>query len=116
MTGTIWTLSGNVSGLRGECSGYISGILRWGGLPGGIFWGLRWTGISEIDTLTDETKAQLGHVAIFPASHYVVPKEKMMEATENILTELEERVTFLRVRISFWRPSAYRNGQTLMWR
>ena len=52
--------------------------------------------ISEIDTLTDETKAQLGHVAIFPASHYVVPKEKMMEATENILTELEERVTFFK--------------------
>ena len=52
--------------------------------------------ISEIDTLTDETNAQLGHVAIFPASHYVVPKEKMMEATENILTELEERVTFFK--------------------
>lgn len=52
--------------------------------------------ISEIDTLTDENKAQLGHVAIFPASHYVVPKEKMMEATENILTELEERVTFFK--------------------
>ena len=52
--------------------------------------------ISEIDTLTDETKAQLGHVAICPASHYVVPKEKMMEATENILTELEERVTFFK--------------------
>jgi len=52
--------------------------------------------ISEIDTLTDETKAQLGHVAIFPASHYVVPKEKMMEATENILAELEERVTFFK--------------------
>ncbi|MCD7991337.1 MAG: excinuclease ABC subunit UvrB [Clostridia bacterium] len=52
--------------------------------------------ISEIDTLTDETKAQLGRVAIFPASHYVVPKEKMMEATENILEELEERVTFFK--------------------
>ena len=52
--------------------------------------------ISEIDTLTDETKAQLGHVASFPASHYVVPKEKMMEATENILAELEERVAFFK--------------------
>ena len=40
--------------------------------------------ISEIDALTGEVKAQLGHVAIFPASHYVVPKEKMMAATENI--------------------------------
>ena len=33
--------------------------------------------ITEIDTLTGEIKAQLGHIAIFPASHYVVPKEKM---------------------------------------
>ena len=45
----------------------------------------RWTG---------EVKAQLEHVAIFPASHYVVPKEKMMRATENILAEMKEQVTF----------------------
>ena len=50
--------------------------------------------IMEIDTVTGEVKAQLGHVAIFPASHYVVPKEKMMEATEHILEELKERVSF----------------------
>ena len=48
--------------------------------------------ITEIDTLTGEAKLQLGHVAIFPASHYVVPKDKMLEATENILAELKERV------------------------
>ena len=48
--------------------------------------------IAEIDSLTGEVKAQLGHVAIFPASHYVVPKEKMMAATENILEELKEQV------------------------
>ena len=52
--------------------------------------------IMEIDTVTGESKAQLGHVAIFPASHYVVPKEKMMEATENILEELKERVAFFK--------------------
>ena len=33
--------------------------------------------IVEIEALTGEVKAQLEHVAIFPASHYVVPKEKM---------------------------------------
>ena len=33
--------------------------------------------IVEIDTLTGEAKLQLKHVAIFPASHYVVPKENM---------------------------------------
>ena len=52
--------------------------------------------IASIDTLTMEVKAQLGHVAIFPASHYVVPKEKMMEATENILAEMKERVAFFK--------------------
>ncbi len=52
--------------------------------------------IMEIDTVTGEVKAQLGHVAIFPASHYVVPKEKMMEATEHILEELKERVSFFK--------------------
>ena len=52
--------------------------------------------ITEIDALTGEVKAQLGHVAIFPASHYVVPKEKMMAATENILEELKEQVTYFK--------------------
>ena len=52
--------------------------------------------VLDIYPAYDETKAQLGHVAIFPASHYVVPKEKMMEATENILAELEERVAFFK--------------------
>ena len=52
--------------------------------------------IAEIDALTGEVKAQLGHVAIFPASHYVVPKEKMMAATENILEELKEQVTYFK--------------------
>ena len=52
--------------------------------------------IMEIDTVTGEVKAQLGHVAIFPACHYVVPREKMMEATEHILEELKERVSFFK--------------------
>lgn len=52
--------------------------------------------IMEIDTVTGEVKAQLGHIAIFPASHYVVPKEKMMEATEHILEELKERAAFFK--------------------
>lgn len=52
--------------------------------------------IMEIEALTGEAKAQLEHVAIFPASHYVVPKEKMMHATENILAEMKEQVTFFK--------------------
>ena len=52
--------------------------------------------IMEIEALTGEVKAQLEHVAIFPASHYVVPKEKMMRATEDILAEMKEQVTFFK--------------------
>ena len=52
--------------------------------------------ITEIDGLTGEPKLQLGHIAIFPASHYVVPKEKMLQATENILEELKERVKYFK--------------------
>ena len=52
--------------------------------------------ITEIDGLTGEGKLQLGHIAIFPASHYVVPKEKMIMATENILEEMKEQVAYFK--------------------
>ena len=48
--------------------------------------------ITEIDTTTGNSRALLNHVAIYPASHYVVPKDKMMTATENILAEMKEQV------------------------
>ena len=48
--------------------------------------------ITEIDALTGEGRAQLNHVAIFPASHYVVPRDKMLKATDNILAEMKEQV------------------------
>ena len=52
--------------------------------------------IAEVEPLTGKIHAELNHVAIFPASHYVVPKEKMMRATENILAEMKEQVTFFK--------------------
>ncbi len=52
--------------------------------------------ITEIDTLTGEIKAELKHTAIFPASHYVVPPEKLREAAENIRQECEEQVRFFK--------------------
>ncbi len=52
--------------------------------------------ITEIDTLTGEIKSRLEHVAVFPASHYVIPPEKMMIATEHIEAELKDRVTFFK--------------------
>ena len=52
--------------------------------------------LTEIDVLTGEKKAELSHVAIFPASHYVVPREKMIEAAAHIRQEMEERVAYFK--------------------
>lgn len=52
--------------------------------------------ITEIDVLTGEIRAELQHAAVFPASHYVVPQEKILEACGRIEAELEERVRFFK--------------------
>ena len=52
--------------------------------------------ITEIDVLTGEIKSVLNHVAIFPASHYVVSAENMQRATQAIEAELEERVKWFK--------------------
>jgi len=52
--------------------------------------------ILEIDVLTGEIKSSLEHIAIFPASHYVVPMEKILKAAQNIELELEERVRYFK--------------------
>lgn len=48
--------------------------------------------ISEFDPLTGERKNIIRHVAIFPASHYIVGPEKMQEGLQKIQAEMEERV------------------------
>lgn len=52
--------------------------------------------ISEINTLTGEVKAILSHVAIYPASHYIVPEEKLRIGIEQIEKELSERLQFFK--------------------
>lgn len=52
--------------------------------------------ITEIDVLTGEVKAELNHMVVFPASHYVVDHEAMERAIHEIETELEERVRFFK--------------------
>ena len=52
--------------------------------------------ITEIDTLTGEILNVIGHVAVFPASHYVVSKESMNRATQAIEEELEERIKYFK--------------------
>ncbi len=48
--------------------------------------------ISEINALTGQVKNVLSHVAIYPASHYVVAPEKLERAITDILAEMEEQV------------------------
>lgn len=52
--------------------------------------------IAEVEPLTGQVHATLEHIAIFPASHYVVPQEKINAACKEIETELEERVRFFK--------------------
>lgn len=52
--------------------------------------------ISEFNAMTGEVIATLAHAAIFPASHYIVEKDKMREAIEEIEDELTERVEFFK--------------------
>ena len=50
--------------------------------------------ISEINVVTGAPKRRLENIPIWPATHYVTPKEKMDAAIQEIYRELEERVAF----------------------
>lgn len=52
--------------------------------------------LSEVNPLTGEVKAVIKHVAIYPASHYIVPKEKMHQAIFEIENELNQQIKFFR--------------------
>ena len=52
--------------------------------------------ISEINPLTGELKADLKHAAIYPASHYIVPREKLNKAIHELEDELAERVKYFK--------------------
>lgn len=52
--------------------------------------------ITVIDTVTHSVKKEVSHVAIFPASHYVVPPEKIESACKAIEAELAERVKYFK--------------------
>ena len=52
--------------------------------------------ITEIDPLTGNKKTELSHFAIFPASHYVLPREMIERATATIEEELVERVKYFK--------------------
>ncbi|MBE6727671.1 MAG: excinuclease ABC subunit UvrB [Ruminococcaceae bacterium] len=48
--------------------------------------------ICEMNPLTGELKSTLSHIAIYPASHYIVPQDKMEQALAELRREMEERV------------------------
>ena len=52
--------------------------------------------ICEVEQLTGRVHAELTHVMIWPASHYVVPQEKINRACENIEAEMREQVKFFK--------------------
>ena len=52
--------------------------------------------ISEINPLTGEHIANLKHAAIYPASHYIVPQDKMQTAIKEIERELDQRLDYFR--------------------
>ena len=52
--------------------------------------------IAEVDPLTGQVHATLEHVAVFPASHYVVAQDKIIRACRDIEAELEERIRFFK--------------------
>ncbi len=52
--------------------------------------------IAQTDPLTGQVRATLEHIAIFPASHYVVPQEKIRAACKNIEEEMEDRVRYFK--------------------
>jgi excinuclease ABC subunit B len=52
--------------------------------------------ITEIDVLTGQVKAELEHIVVFPASHYVVEADEMERAIRDIEVELEDRVQYFK--------------------
>ncbi len=52
--------------------------------------------IAQVDPLNGQLHATLQHIAIFPASHYVVSQDKINIACDNIEKELEERIRYFK--------------------
>lgn len=52
--------------------------------------------ITQIDVVTGRVVSELSHIAVFPASHYVVAPEKIAKAADDILAECKEQVQFFK--------------------
>lgn len=58
------------------------------------FWDDEIEKISEVNAITGETKNILSHVCIYPASHYLIPREKLEKSIDDIKKELDIRVKY----------------------
>ena len=52
--------------------------------------------ITEINTLTGEVKNVVSHTAIYPASHYIVPKDQLVDALDDLRQECDEQIAFFK--------------------
>ncbi len=60
------------------------------------FWGDEIDRLSEINPLTGEVRSVISHAAIYPATHFITPKEKLVRAVEDIQSEMEERIRYFK--------------------
>ena len=80
------------------------------------FWGDEVERIVEVDPLTGELLAERDSVFIYPARHFVTPKEKMLLALEDIEVELQECLAELRGRNKLLRRPGWSSGPATTWR
>ena len=69
--------------------------------------------ITEINVVTGEVLCSLAHAAIFPASHYIVSRDKMHDAIEEIKQELDERIKYFKDNDMLIEALAYRTAHQL---
>ena len=72
--------------------------------------------ITEVDVLTGEIRRELNHIALYPASHYVVPMERILEAPRPLKKKWKNRWRILKAKTNFSRHRESANGPILIWK
>ena len=72
--------------------------------------------LSIFDPLTGEILNKLPRYTIFPKTHYVTPRQRMMSVIDDIKEELQDRPNTCRTTTSWSRPSARNSARVLIWR
>ena len=72
--------------------------------------------IRYVDPTTGEILQSMEAVNIYPAKHFVTPKDRLDSAISAIRSELRERLDVLSSEASCWKPSGWSNAQSTTWR